>query len=86
MVGGTNSGVAITVETHTLLLTILLVDDFLTYLCLFSGWFDFDIHVEAFTVIPSGCHSLNLLTGQYWIFSGLISYYFLPGKEPCWFV
>ena len=55
MVGGTNSGVAITVETHTLLLTILLVDDFLTYLCLFSGWFDFDIHVEAFTMIPSGC-------------------------------
>ena len=82
---GTNSGVAIAVVTHTLLSTILLVDAFLTYRCLFSGWFDCDIHVEAFTVIPSGCPLMILLTGQCWVCSGLISYYCLPGKEPRWF-
>lgn len=61
---GANSGVAFLVGTHTLSSTILLVAHDLTYCSLFSGWFDFDIHVEAFTVISSGCHLMDLLTGQ----------------------
>ena len=83
---GANSGVAITVGTPTELTTILLVDAFLTYHCLLSGWFDLDIHVEAFTVIPSGCHLMDLLTGldvsvgcySVWIFTNNVS----PVRDP----
>ena len=83
---GANRGVAILVGTHTLLTSILLVDDFLTYHCLFSGWFDFDIHVEAFMAIPSGCHLMDVLTGQYWTLFILFFHSLFPhSKEPRWF-